>query len=245
SAPASMAASARPLVDRIHRCDPTGHPPPSSLIPQRPPDRHPGRRRRSVQCGSVRRRPAEPGLPRTLPSALVVLNPRTGYLIAMARDAPLPVFLVASVARLCAADPLYYLLGRAVGPAVTSAGRQARGLRRLANRVPSRSSWLWLVAVAASPTAKTMLFTGGGGLPASRVAAANVAATLVRVLLVWRVGKAFPTLGETVAALAPGSPCRLGCWPSHSPRSAAWCPEVSSRPGGNAGLGRADPGLPG
>ena len=137
------------------------------------------------------------------PLALVVLNPRTGYLIALARDAPLPVFLVASVARLCAADPLYFLLGRAAGPAVMSAGRHVRGLRRLPDRVPSRSSWLWLVAIAASPTAKTMLFAGGGGLPAGGVAAANVTGTLGRVLLVWRVGKAFPSLGETVAAAAP------------------------------------------
>jgi len=128
---------------------------------------------------------------------------RRGYLIALAREAPPPLFLVASVARLCAADPLYFLLGRAAGPAVMSAGRQVRGLRRLANRVPSRSSWLWLAAVAASPTAKTMLFAGGGGLPAVGVAAANVTGTLGRVLLVWRVGKAFPTLGETVAALDP------------------------------------------
>jgi hypothetical protein len=141
------------------------------------------------------------------PLALVVLNPRTGYLIALARAAPLPVFLVASVVRLCAADPLYFLLGRAAGPAVISAGHQVRGLRRLpdrlADRVPSRSSWLWLAAVAASPTAKTMLVAGGGGLPAGGVAAANVTGTLVRVLLVWRVGTAFPTVGETVAALAP------------------------------------------
>jgi hypothetical protein len=135
------------------------------------------------------------------PLALVVLNPRTGYLIALARQAPLPVFLVASVARLCAADPLYFLLGRAAGPAVMSAGRHFRGLRRLPDRLPSRSRWLWLAAVAASPTAKTMLFAGGGGLHAGGVAAANVTGTLVRVLLVWRVGKAFPTLGETVAAV--------------------------------------------
>ena len=137
------------------------------------------------------------------PLGLVALNPRTGYLMALAREAPLPVFLVASVARLCAADPLYFLLGRAAGPAVMSAGRHVRGLRRLPDRLPSRSSWLWLAAVAASPTAKTMLLAGGGGLPAGGVAAANVTGTLVRVLLVWRVGKAFPTLGETFAALAP------------------------------------------
>jgi hypothetical protein len=137
------------------------------------------------------------------PLALVVLNPRTGYLIALASEASLPVILVVSVARLCAADPLYFLLGRAAGPAVISAGRQVRGLRRLPDRLPSRSSWLWLAAVAASPTAKTMLFAGGGGLRAGGVAAANVTGTLGRVVLVWRVGNAFPTLGETVDALAP------------------------------------------
>jgi hypothetical protein len=48
-----------------------------------------------------------------------------------------------------------------------------------------------------------MLLAGGGGLHAGGVAAANVTGTLVRVLLVWRVGNAFPTLGETVAALVP------------------------------------------
>jgi hypothetical protein len=137
------------------------------------------------------------------PLALVALNPRTGYLIALAREAPLPVFLVASVARLCAADPLYFLLGRAAGPAVMSAGGHFRGLRRLPDRLSSRSSWLWLAAVAASPTAKMMLVAGGGGLHAGGAAAANVTGTLVRVLLVWRVGRAFPTLGETIAALAP------------------------------------------
>ena len=179
------------------------------------------------------------------PLALVALNPRTGHLIALALEAPLPVFLVASFARLCAADPLYFLLGRALGPALTSAGRQVRGLRRLADRVPSRSGWLWLVAVAASPTAKTMLFAGGGGLPAVGVAAANVTGTLGRVLLVWWVGRRSRTWVRPSPHWPPGSPCRLACWPSHSPRSAAWCPEVSSRPGGNAGLGRADPGLPG
>jgi hypothetical protein len=69
--------------------------------------------------------------------------------------------------------------------------------------MPPRSSWLWLVAVAAWPTAKTMLLAGGGGLPAGGVAAANVMGTLVRVLLVRRVGKPSPTPGETVTGLAP------------------------------------------
>jgi hypothetical protein len=137
------------------------------------------------------------------PLALVLLNPRTIYLITLAHAAPLPVYLIASVARLCAADPLHFLLGRAAGPAVTSAARHVRGMRRLPDRLPSPSSGLWLAAVAASPTAKTMLVAGGGGLHAGRVAAANVAGTLVRVLLIWRLGKALPTVGKTVAALAP------------------------------------------
>jgi membrane protein DedA with SNARE-associated domain len=134
---------------------------------------------------------------------LVVLTPRTAYLVALTHEVPLSVFLVVSVARLCAADPLHFMIGRAAGPAVVSAARRTRVLRRLADRLPSRSDSLWLVAVALSPTAKTMVVAGATGLRAPSVAAANVAGTVARVLLIWTAGKAFPTIGHTVAALAP------------------------------------------
>jgi membrane protein DedA with SNARE-associated domain len=134
--------------------------------------------------------------------ALVALTPRTAYLIAATRDLPLPCFLLVAVARLCAADPVHFALGRATGPAVLARAGRTRGLRRLARRLPSESSPLWLVAVALSPTAKTMVMTAGAGVRAGRVAAANVVGTVVRVLVIWRAGHAFPTVGETVAVVS-------------------------------------------
>jgi hypothetical protein len=78
-------------------------------------------------------------------------------------------------------------------------GRRALRLDRL--RSPGHPAWL--VAVALSPTAKTMVVTGGAGVRAGPVAAANVAGTVARVLAVWHAGRAFPETGETLAALAP------------------------------------------
>lgn len=135
--------------------------------------------------------------------ALAALTPRTAYLVALAREVPLPLFLLVSVARLCAADPLYFMLGRATGPAAVSTAGRTPMLRRFVHRLPSSSSLIWPAAVAVFPTAKTMLVAGGAGVRAGRVAVANVAGTVARVLLIWSAGHAFPTMGDTVASLTP------------------------------------------
>jgi len=133
--------------------------------------------------------------------ALVALTPRSAYIVAAARDAPLPALLLVSVARLCAADPVHFMIGRATGPALLARARRARGLRRVAHRLPAEAGSLWLVAIVGCPTAKTMLVAGGAGLRAGRVAAANVAGTVARVLVIWAAGRAFPAAGETLAVL--------------------------------------------
>jgi len=117
---------------------------------------------------------------------LIVLTPRTACLVAAADDGPVVLYVLISVARLAAADPLHFMLGR-----------------RLGSPAPSRTRPLWLSAVAVSPTGKTMLLAGMAGLPAWPVAVANVVGTAVRVILIWRIGAAFPTLGATVVSLAP------------------------------------------
>jgi hypothetical protein len=134
--------------------------------------------------------------------ALVALTPRTAYLIAATRDLPVPVFLVVAVARLCAADPVHFALRCVAGPEVLVRASRIRGLGRLARRLPSAASPLWLVAVALSPTAKTMAITGGAGVRGGRVATANVVGTVARVLVIWRAGQAFPTVGEAVAVVS-------------------------------------------
>jgi hypothetical protein len=120
------------------------------------------------------------------PVALLLLTPRTAYLVAVAHNIPFAAFLLVSVVRLGAADPLHFMLGR-----------------RLSRRPPARARALWLVAVAVSPTGKTMLVAGATGQSRWPVATANLVGTLVRVLVIWRVGEAFPTVGETAASLAP------------------------------------------
>jgi hypothetical protein len=137
------------------------------------------------------------------PVALLLLTPRTAYVVAVARDVPAPTVLVVAVARLCAADPLHFMLGRITGPAAAAKARRLGPLRRLAPRVPSRSSPLWLAGVAASPTAKTMLVAGAAGLRSRDVAVANVAGTIVRVLAILGFGHAFPNIGVALATVAP------------------------------------------
>jgi membrane protein DedA with SNARE-associated domain len=134
--------------------------------------------------------------------ALVALTPRTPYIVAAARDVPLPVLLVVAVARLGAADPVHFLLGRALGPAVLARAHRTRLLGRLARRLPAEAGPWWLAAIALSPTAKTALVAGGAGLRAGPVAVANLAGTVARVLVIWAAGRAFPVAGETLAALS-------------------------------------------
>jgi membrane protein DedA with SNARE-associated domain len=142
--------------------------------------------------------------------ALVALTPRSAYVVAAARDVPFPLLLLVAVARLALADPVHFVLGREAGPAVLARAERARLLGRVARRLPSTPGNLWLSAVAISPTAKTMVVAGGLGLPAGRVAVANVAGTVARVLVVWTAGQAFPSAGEALAVLsawvaAPGA----------------------------------------
>ncbi len=134
--------------------------------------------------------------------ALMTLTPRSAYVVAAARDVPLPVLLVVAVARLSLADPVHFVLGREAGPRVLARAERTRLLGRLARRLPATPDNVWLSVVAFSPTAKTMVVAGGLGLPASRVAVANATGTVVRVLVVWTAGRAFPSVGEALAALS-------------------------------------------
>lgn len=148
------------------------------------------------------------------PMALVLLTPRTPYLVAAADEVPFAVFLVAAVVRLCAADPLHFMLGRTTGPAGMAAagrvtrrvgtGRRGRLLQGAVARARSSgSSPLWLAGVAVSPTSKSMLVTGAAGVGARRVACADLAGTLLRVVVIWHLGRSFPVLAQRCAALVP------------------------------------------
>jgi hypothetical protein len=145
-----------------------------------------------------------PTLRERYPMLLVLLTPRTAYLAAASDQVPFVLFLSAAVFRLCAADPVHFMLGRTSGPAGMAAASRLRLVAPLVRRAPSCvSQRLWLAGVVASPTAKTMLATGAAGVRARWVAVADVAGTVVRVLVIWRAGQTFPMLAQTCASLAP------------------------------------------
>ena len=141
-----------------------------------------------------------PALLEGQPLLLLMLNSRTIYLVAVARRLPLAVFVLVATVRLCAADPLHFLLGRSVGRA---ASPRVRWLRPLARRLPAPASPLWLAVVALSPTAKTMVVAGAARVPARGVAAVNLVGTLGRVVLIWSVGRSLPSVGDSVGGYAP------------------------------------------
>jgi hypothetical protein len=157
-----------------------------------------------------------PALRDRYPVVLMLLTPRTPYLVAVADDVPFAVFLLAAVLRLCVADPFHFALGRTTGPAGIAAASRLAGrtgasrfrllghVTQLTRRAPSSaSSPLWLVGVTASPTAKSMVATGAAGVRARSVALADVAGTVLRVVVIWHAGHRFPVLARTTAAVVP------------------------------------------
>ncbi len=167
-----------------------------------------GRRRVSCLCGAIVVFTAaaiagdvsSPALLERQPVLLLMLNSRTVFLVAVARRLPLAVFVLVATARLCAADPFHFLLGR---HASTADGSKARRLRPLARRLPPASSPVWLAIVALSPTAKTMLVAGAARVPARAVAIANLLGTVGRVVLIWTAGRSLPSVGESLSVYAP------------------------------------------
>ena len=140
-------------------------------------------------------------LPRQ-PMVVVLLSPRTAYMVAMAHEVPFALFVAVAVVRLCAVDPLHFLLGRTSGPAALATARRVGFLRRILDRLPPAGP-LWMAGIVGSPTAKMMCAAGAAGLPPRGVAAANVAGTTARVLIIWTAGRAVPGAGAAMASLAP------------------------------------------
>lgn len=167
-----------------------------------------GGRRVSALCGAIALFTVaaitgdvlSPALLERQPLLLLMLNSRTIYLVAVARRLPFAVFVLVATARLCAADPLHFLLGRSVG---TAASPKARRLSLVTRRLPPATSPLWLAVVALSPTAKTMLVAGAARVPTRGVAVANVLGTTGRVLLIWSAGRALPSVGDSLSGYAP------------------------------------------
>jgi hypothetical protein len=136
------------------------------------------------------------------PVLLVLLSPRTAYLVTAAHRVPFALFFAVAVVRLCAADPFHFMLGRTTGPSALAAARRIGPLRRLVDRLPPAGA-VWMVGIFGSPTSKTMCAAGAAGLNSRDAAAANVAGTAGRVLVIWAAGQALPDTSAALARIAP------------------------------------------
>lgn len=137
-------------------------------------------------------------LVRSHPVVLMVLTPRTPYMIAAATQLPLGPFVAIAVVRLMVADPLHFALGRRYGSGAFDG--MAQRLPTFALSVVRRyGAWVALM----SPTAKVLLVAGAAGLDARRVFIAAAVGTSVRVVAVWAAAHSLPGAGELAAAVTP------------------------------------------
>jgi membrane protein DedA with SNARE-associated domain len=101
-------------------------------------------------------------------------------------------YYLAAGARLLAADPLFYLLGRWYGDAMVSwleRRSQTFGEQvRIYERAFSKAAYPLLML---APNAYVCLFAGASGMPLGTFFALNIAGTLIRLYLLRRLGEAF------------------------------------------------------
>ena len=128
-------------------------------------------------CSAVGTLAAPALLPRW-PLVVVALSPRWPYLVLAARRSGFLPFLVIAVARLAVADPFHYMLG--------THGRAALARRRpTLGRAAARAAEVvrrgGLLAVGLRPSGLVLAAAGGAGVPAKRVAAADLIGTSIQV----------------------------------------------------------------
>jgi hypothetical protein len=122
------------------------------------------------------------------PLLIAALSPRSAFLLAAASRTPWPLFMAIGLARLSAAAPSHFSIGRTWGRSASQ--RLQRGPRpaRTATRITE-----WLVrrlgvfALLASPTGKTVAVASAAELPAGRIGLALTTGALVRLLIFYVV----------------------------------------------------------
>ena len=132
-----------------------------------------------------------PQLAATSPLALAALSPRLPFLAVAASAAPLPVFLAVGLARLVAADPAHYVMGRDGHRWVSQrVGRRSALAHPVAHRVREAFRTQGLVVVALRPNGIVLCGAGAAGLRARSVAVADVVGTAGYLVVVWFAGRA-------------------------------------------------------
>lgn len=127
-----------------------------------------------------------PTLAVSAPLVLMALSPRLAFLLVAAGAVPAPVFFGVALARLVAADPSHYLIGRTGGGFVTKrAGSHSPLVEQFLDRVRQAVRSRGLVVVALRPNGLVLGAAGAFGLRPLPVAVADISGTCCYLALVW------------------------------------------------------------
>lgn len=137
------------------------------------------------------------------PLVLVVLSPRVPFMVMAASVCPWWVFVPVASARLLAADPFNFELGRRFGAPLASAGSRFRVVRWVWSVTDVVLARFGLLLVLVRPNAATMIVSGASGMGWVPMLAANVVGTVGWVGLVWvAAGSVASPVGVAVSVLA-------------------------------------------
>lgn len=122
---------------------------------------------------------ASPALFERAPLFLVLLSPRTPFLLYASASSPLALFLLVASVRMLVADPLNYGIGRRFGPAVTQRWVRRGGWRAWIVHVSERTiDRCGVVGVACRPNAMMLALAGSRRLNPWATGTAAVAGTV-------------------------------------------------------------------
>lgn len=131
-----------------------------------------------------------PTLAVSAPLVLMALSPRRAFLLVAAGAVPAPVFFGVALARLVAADPSHYLIGRTGGGLVAErVGSRSPLVRQFLDRVRQAVRSRGLVVVALRPNGLVLGAAGAFGLRPLPVAVADVSGTCCYLALVWMASR--------------------------------------------------------
>lgn len=129
------------------------------------------------------------------PALLIALTPGDAFLILTVNEMPTWVFFTVAFWRLVLPDPFLYRIGHQFGPAAKLYLERELGRNnRITRAVDTLDRWFPRVGPAivfALPNYPVCLLSGITRLPVVPFAVLNAAGTLVRLYVIWRLGRLF------------------------------------------------------
>ena len=132
------------------------------------------------------------------PLLLIVLNPRNSFLLLVSQSVPAWAFFTVGFLRLVAGDPVFYALGYWYGDRARQYVKEQGayvGIIAWVDRWFPKVGWLF---VFAAPNQMVCLLAGTSRMSVRLFAVLNVSGTVVRLVLVYWLGRVFRSELESV-----------------------------------------------